>query len=76
MLPDERLDVETAVTAFTRGSAYVNFLEQETGTLEPGKLADIVVLDRDIFDAGTGPVGDARVVLTLFEGEPVYDELG
>jgi predicted amidohydrolase YtcJ len=76
MLPDERLDAETAVAAFTRGSAYVNFLEQETGTLEPGKLADLVVLDRDIFDAGAGPVGDARVVLTLSEGEPVYDELG
>jgi predicted amidohydrolase YtcJ len=75
MLPDERLDLETAVAAFTRGSAYVNFLEEETGTIEPGKLADLVVLDRDLFDRAAGPIADARVVLTLAEGQPVYDAL-
>jgi len=75
MLPDERLDLETAIAAQTRGSAYVNFLEDETGTIEEGKLADLVVLDHDIFDPGAGPVGDARVVLTLSEGEPVHDLL-
>jgi predicted amidohydrolase YtcJ len=75
ILPDERLDLETALAAATRGSAYVNFLETETGTIEEGKLADLVVLDRDIFDPGAGPVGDARVVLTLSEGEPVHDLL-
>jgi predicted amidohydrolase YtcJ len=75
MLPGEALDLETAVAAFTRGSAYVNFLDEETGSVEPGKLADLVVLDRDLFDRGAGPIGDARVVLTLVEGEPVHDEL-
>ncbi len=76
MLPDERLDLGTALAAQTHGSAYVNFLEDETGTIEEGKLADLVVLDRDIFDPGAGPVGDARVLLTLSEGEPVHDLLG
>jgi predicted amidohydrolase YtcJ len=76
MLPDERLDLATALSAQTHGSAYVNFLEDETGTIEEGKLADLVVLDRDIFDRDAGPVGDARVLLTLSEGEPVYDVLG
>jgi predicted amidohydrolase YtcJ len=75
MLPDERLDLETAVAAFTRGSAFVNFLETETGTIEPGKLADLVVLDRDLFDSGAGPAGDASVLLTLSEGEAVHDVL-
>jgi predicted amidohydrolase YtcJ len=75
LLPDEALDLETAVGAFTRGSAYVNFLEEETGSIEPDKLADLVVLDRDVFDLDAGPVGDARVVLTLAEGDPVYDAL-
>jgi predicted amidohydrolase YtcJ len=73
LLPREALDLETAVAAFTRGSAYVNFLDVETGSIEAGKLADLVVLDRDLFDPETGPVGDARVLLTLVEGEPVHD---
>ena len=75
ILPEEALDLETAVAAFTRGSAYVNFLEDETGTLEPGKLADLVVLDRDLFAPDAGPVGDASVVLTVVEGDSVYDSL-
>jgi predicted amidohydrolase YtcJ len=75
MLPEEALDLETAVAASTRGSAYVNFLEEETGSIESGKLADLVVLDRDLFDPGAGPVGDTRVLLTLVEGEAVHDAL-
>jgi predicted amidohydrolase YtcJ len=75
LLPHEALDLDTAIAAYTRGSAYVNFLEEETGTIEPGKLADLVVLDRDVFDDGAGPIGDARVVLTLVEGDAVYDDL-
>jgi predicted amidohydrolase YtcJ len=75
LLPEEALGLETAVAAFTRGSAYVNFLDEQTGSLESGKLADLVVLDRDLFDRQSGPIGDARVVLTLVEGEPVYDAL-
>jgi predicted amidohydrolase YtcJ len=75
LLPEEALGLEAAVAAFTRGSAYVNFLDEHNGSLEPGKLADLVVLDRDLFDRQSGPIGDARVVLTLVEGEPVYDAL-
>jgi predicted amidohydrolase YtcJ len=70
LLPEEALDLESALAAFTRGSAYVNFLETETGSLEPGKLADLLVLDRDLFDRGAGPIGDARVVLTSSRARP------
>ena len=55
-LPDERLDLIDALAAFTNGSAYVNHLDDETGTLEVGKLADLAVLDRDLFDRGAGPI--------------------
>lgn len=73
LLPDEALDLETALAAYTNGSAFVNFLETETGSLEVGKAADLVVLDRDLFDRGAGPIGDAQVVLTLVEGERVFE---
>ena len=71
-LPDERLDLIDAFAAFTIGSAYVNHLDDATGTLEVGKQADLVVLDRNVFASDAGPVGDAKVVLTLLGGEPVF----
>jgi len=73
LLPEERLDLIDALAAFTIGSAYVNHLDQDTGTLEVGKLADLAVLDRDLFDRGTGPIHEARVVGTFVEGVPVYE---
>jgi hypothetical protein len=75
-LPEERLDLETALRAFTIGAAWANRLERETGTLAPGKLADLVVLDRDVFDRGAGEIGDARVLLTLSEGVAVHRDPG
>jgi predicted amidohydrolase YtcJ len=72
LLPEESIALPTALATFTRGSAYVNALDEETGSLEPGKLADLAVLDRDILDPGAGPVGDARVILTLVDGEAVH----
>jgi predicted amidohydrolase YtcJ len=74
LLPEERIDIDTALTAFTAGSAYVNHLD-ETGTIEPGKLADLAVVDRDILAPDAGPVGDARVVLTMVGGRVVHDAL-
>ena len=73
-LPEERLDLIDALAAFTAGSAYVNHLDEDTGTLEVGKLADLAVLDRDLFDRGAGAIGDARVVGTFVEGVAVYED--
>jgi predicted amidohydrolase YtcJ len=73
--PDERLTLDEALAAFTIGSAYVNHLDEETGSLEAGKLADLAVLDRDITAPGAGPLGDARVIGTFVEGAAVYDDL-
>ena len=73
--PDQRLGLRVAVDAFTSGSAFVNHLDDSTGSIEVGKLADLAVVDRDLFAPGTGPVGDARVVLTLVEGEVVFEGL-
>jgi predicted amidohydrolase YtcJ len=73
LLPDERLDLVDALAAFTAGSAYVNHLDGETGTLEVGKAADLAVLDRDLFDRDAGAIGEARVVGTFVDGRPVYE---
>ena len=72
-LPEESLSLEQALTAFTLGSAWVNHLDGETGSLEIGKAADLVVLDRDLFDRTAGPIGAARVVATFVAGVPVYE---
>lgn len=74
-LPEERLELVDALTAFTAGSAYANHLD-ETGTLAVGKLADLAILDRDLFDMGAGPIGDTRVVATFVEGVAVHEAPG
>jgi predicted amidohydrolase YtcJ len=71
-LPTERLDLPAALDAVTIGAAYANRLDATTGSIEPGKLADLAVLDRDLFDPAAGPVGDARVLATFVEGAVVH----
>ena len=63
-----------ALTAATAGSAWVNHLDRVTGTIEPGKLADLVVADRDPFEA-LEAIGDTRTAATLIEGELVAGSL-
>jgi hypothetical protein len=71
-LPDERLDLPTAIAAFTVGSAFVNHLEDVTGSIEPGKLADLVVLDRNPFEHPREEIHRTRPLLTMVEGVPVH----
>ena len=73
-LPAERLTLEQAIRAFTLGSAYVNHLDDETGSIAVGKLADLTIVDRDAFAADAGPIGDARVLGTLVGGALVYED--
>ncbi len=73
-LPEQRLTLAQAIRAFTMGSAYVNHLERETGSIEVGKLADLVVLSANLFELGTP--ADARVLLTLVGGRKVYEAPG
>jgi predicted amidohydrolase YtcJ len=70
--PDERLTLDAGLRAFTTGSAFVNHLDAETGSIEVGKLADLVLLDRDLRDRDAGPIGDATVRSTFVEGELVF----
>jgi predicted amidohydrolase YtcJ len=71
-LPGQRLDLDTCLRAFTLGSAFVNHDDDETGSIEPGKLASLAVVGADLFALPAGEVGEAPVVLTLAEGQPVH----
>jgi predicted amidohydrolase YtcJ len=70
-LPEQGLTPGEAVTAFTRGSAFVNRLDERTGVIRPGALADLVVADHDPFV--DGPLADTRVLLTMVGGRVVYE---
>jgi hypothetical protein len=69
-LPDQAIGLADAIAAFTAGSAYVNGLETERGTISPGAAADLVVLDRNPFE--TGDIAATRVDLTVIDGEIMY----
>ena len=71
-LPRERVDLETALRAFTMGSAWANHLDEKTGSITVGKLADVVVLDRDVFSLPSFEIGLARVDMTFVDGEVVH----
>jgi predicted amidohydrolase YtcJ len=72
LLPDQRLHPDEAFAAYTAGSAFVNHLDDVTGSIDPGKFADLVVLDRDPLTGPPGEIGSTRVLATYVEGEPVY----
>jgi predicted amidohydrolase YtcJ len=73
--PAEGVDVYTAVDNYTRGSAYANFDEGRLGRIRPGTLADLVLLDRDIFSLPPEDLHRARVTATMVGGEWVYGGL-
>jgi predicted amidohydrolase YtcJ len=72
-LPEERLDLPTAIAGFTINSAFVNHLDDLTGSIEVGKRADLVVLDRNPFEHPEDRIAEARVVRTLVDGQRVFD---
>jgi predicted amidohydrolase YtcJ len=72
--PEQRLTRLEAVRAFTGWAAYAGFDEAVAGSLEPGKYADLVVLDRDIFTCPEEEIAETRVLLTAVGGEIVYSD--
>lgn len=70
-LPEQAIDLGAAMQAYTAGSARVNSLP-ETGTIRPGMLADLALLDRDPFEGPADEIGNTRVIGTWVEGEQVY----
>jgi len=71
-VPEQKISVEQALIAYTRNGAYAAFEEDSKGSLSEGKLADVVILDRDITVIPTGEILDARVDRTIVGGRTVY----
>jgi predicted amidohydrolase YtcJ len=70
--PQERLTIQQALYAYTQASAFAEFRETVKGRLEPGYLADMVVLDRDITSAAPQDLLHTRVLRTIVDGQTVY----
>jgi predicted amidohydrolase YtcJ len=69
--PEERASLDEMIASFTINGAYANYLEDVTGSIETGKSADCIVLDRNLFEIPAAEIGRARVVRVFFEGRPV-----
>ena len=71
--PEQKLSVEEAVRAYTVGSAYAEFQEQEKGSITPGKLADMVLLSDDIFSIDPVKIRNVKVLNTIVGGKVIWD---
>jgi predicted amidohydrolase YtcJ len=71
--PEQKLSIEQAIAAYTTGSAYAEFAEKQKGKLEPGMLADLVVLDRDITSVPPAKILETQVLRTVVGGKTVYE---
>lgn len=71
--PDESISLEQAIIAYTLGAAYAEFEEESKGSISVGKLADMVVLSQNIFEIPMNQIHATESVLTIIDGEIVYD---
>jgi len=71
----QRITLEEAIRAYTIGSAYAEHREKEIGSLEVGKQADLVILNKDIFKCESWKIHEAQVLLTMIGGKIVYNKL-
>jgi predicted amidohydrolase YtcJ len=72
-VPEQKISVEEALRAYTKGGAYAAFREKELGTLTPGMLADLVIIDHDLTRVPPETIRDARIMLTMVGGRIVFD---
>ena len=71
-VPEQKISVAEAIRAYTMGSAYASFNERIKGSIEPGKLADMVVLSDDILEIPPAEIEKTRVAVTIFDGKVIY----
>jgi len=72
-VPRERLSLEDTIRAYTLGAAFAAHRERSEGSLEIGKLADLILLDRDLFKIEPTEIGKTQVLITMVGGKIVYE---
>ncbi|MCU7495971.1 MAG: amidohydrolase [Ignavibacteria bacterium] len=72
-IPQEKISVEEAIRSYTINNAYASFEEDIKGSIEEGKLADLVVLSKDILSIDPSEIKDVRVEMTVFDGNVIYE---
>jgi predicted amidohydrolase YtcJ len=70
--PQQALTLDQMLAGYTRNNAYTEFMEKRLGALEPGKLADVIVLSQDLYKAPPNEIGKTKVLLTMVGGKIVW----
>ncbi len=73
-IPEQKISVEDAIKCYTLNSAYASFEENIKGSIEVGKLADLIVLSDDILTIDPVKIKDAEVIMTVFDGKIIYQK--
>ena len=71
-VPQERISLEDAIKGYTLGAAFAGHREKTEGSIEPGKLADLIVLSQDLFKINPNQIANMDVLLTMVGGKVVY----
>ena len=69
---NEEIGLADAIEAYTLNGAYVNFLDKKVGSIEVGKQADLIVLDKNLFEIPPKEINESRVLATIFNGDIVF----
>jgi predicted amidohydrolase YtcJ len=72
--PNQDLTLDQVLAGYTRNNAYAEFMEAKLGSLEVGKLADIIVISQDLYKVPADKVGQTKVLLTMVDGKAVWQD--
>ena len=75
-VPQERISLDDAIKAYTLGAAFAGHREKTEGSLEPGKLADLIMISQDLFKVAPSEIANTEVLFTMVGGKIVYQATG
>lgn len=73
LAPEERISILDSLQMYTMNGAYIGFEEHKKGSIEAGKLADFIVIDRDVLTVPTDEIKDVKVLKTFVDGKLIYE---